>query len=84
MLFQAVQQQLRGLEGLDREIVEYDRQIAVWGRYRDSMVAWEALFQRRPTNVVAVAMANKTVRTVWALLAHDRTYDRDYVSVRPA
>ena len=43
-----------------------------------------ALAERRPTNVVAVAMANKTVRTVWALLAHDRTYDRDYVSVRPA
>jgi transposase len=42
------------------------------------------LAQRRPTNVVAVAMANKTARTVWALLAHDRAYDRDYVSVRPA
>ncbi|RDK05627.1 IS110 family transposase [Cupriavidus lacunae] len=42
------------------------------------------LTQRRPKNVVAVAMANKAARTVWALLAHDRAYDRDYVSVRPA
>lgn len=52
---------------------------------RKNQGSWsEALAQRRPTNVVAVAMANKTVRTVWALLAHERTYDRDYVSVRPA
>jgi len=52
---------------------------------RKNQGSWsETLAQRRPTNVVAVAMANKTVRTVWALLAHERTYDRDYVSVRPA
>jgi len=52
---------------------------------RKNQPGWsQALLQRRPANVVAVAMANKTVRTVWALLAHDRTYDRDYVSVRPA
>lgn len=168
ILFEAVHQQLRSLEGLDQEIAEYDRQITVWGRQdracqvisaipgigmltatalvatigdvstfksgrqlaaflglvprqtgtggkvrlggiskrgdpylrtllihgarvvlshlrRKNHGSWgEALAQRRPTNVVAVAMANKTVRTVWALLAHDRTYDRDYVSVRPA
>ncbi|CAG2158021.1 IS110 family transposase ISRta3 [Cupriavidus yeoncheonensis] len=42
------------------------------------------LAQRRPTNVAVVALANKAARTVWALLAHDRAYDRDYVSVRPA
>lgn len=168
MLFAAVHDQLRSLEGLDREIAEYDRQITVWGHQdracqvisaipgigmltatalvatigdarafksgrqlaaflglvprqtgtggkvrlggiskrgdpylrtllihgaravlghlrRKNQGSWsEALAQRRPTNVVAVAMANKTVRTVWALLAHDRTYDRDYVSVRPA
>jgi transposase len=52
---------------------------------RKNQPGWsQRLAQRRPTNVVAVAMANKTARTIWALLAHDRTYDRDYVSVRPA
>ena len=30
--------------------------------------------ERRPMNVVTVALANKIARTIWALLAHDRTY----------
>jgi transposase len=33
-----------------------------------------AMLTRRPTNVVAVALANKMARTIWALLAHGRTY----------
>ena len=33
------------------------------------------LARRRPPNVVAVALANKTARTIWALLAHDREYE---------
>jgi transposase len=32
------------------------------------------LLTRRPTNVVAVALANKMARTIWALLAYGRTY----------
>ncbi|MGF6482784.1 transposase [Paraburkholderia youngii] len=32
------------------------------------------LLTRRPTNVVAVALANKLARTIWALLAYGRTY----------
>jgi transposase len=39
---------------------------------------------RRPRNVVVVALANKMARTIWAVLAHDRPYQRDYVSVKPA
>lgn len=39
--------------------------------------------RRRPRNVVTVALANKMARTIWAVLAHARTYDRDHVSVRP-
>jgi transposase len=43
--------------------------------------AWsEALLQRRPTNVAIVAMANKMARTAWAILAHDREYQKGYVS----
>ena len=38
--------------------------------------AWQLrLSQRRPSNVVAVALANKMARTIWALLAHDRPYE---------
>jgi transposase len=39
--------------------------------------------KRRPPNVVTVALANKMARTIWALLAHDRSFDKGYVSVRP-
>ena len=47
--------------------------------------AWvEGLGSRRPHNVVVVALANKIARTAWAMLSHGRTYQRDYVSVRPA
>lgn len=46
--------------------------------------AWvERLSQRRPPNVVTVALANKMARTIWALLAHDRSYESRYVSVKP-
>ncbi|APA90543.1 IS110 family transposase (plasmid) [Paraburkholderia sprentiae WSM5005] len=33
------------------------------------------MLSRRPTNVVAVALANKMARTIWALLAYGRTYE---------
>ncbi|MEM5318609.1 IS110 family transposase [Paraburkholderia sp. JHI869] len=47
--------------------------------------AWvEQLKKRRPKNVVIVALANKMARTIWAVLAHDRPYRKDYVSVKPA
>jgi transposase len=37
------------------------------------------LMDRRNKNVAAVALANKNARTIWALLAHDRTFRSDYV-----
>jgi hypothetical protein len=33
---------------------------------------------RRPKNVAIVALANKMARTIWALLAHGRAFDRDW------
>ena len=46
---------------------------------------WQQQIQaRRPANVAAVALANKMARTAWAILAHDRAYQQDYVSIRPA
>ncbi|MGF6546812.1 transposase [Paraburkholderia youngii] len=44
----------------------------------------EQMKKRRPTNVVVVALANKMARTIWAVLAHDRPYQRGHVSVKPA
>ena len=38
------------------------------------------LATRRPRNVVIVALANKTARTIWALLAHNREYQANFVS----
>ena len=38
-----------------------------------------SLAGRRPPNVVVVALANKMARTIWALLAHDREYQRNFV-----
>jgi len=40
----------------------------------------ERLAARCHPNVVAVALANKLARIVWALLAHDREYRADYRS----
>ncbi len=41
--------------------------------------AWQlGLVRRRPSNVVVVALANKTARTIWALLAHDRAYEPNF------
>ena len=37
----------------------------------------EALLARRPTNVVMVAMANKTARVVWAMLSRGEAYQPD-------
>ena len=43
--------------------------------------AWALrLAERRPANVVTVAIANKTARTIWALLAHDRAYQASFAS----
>ncbi len=44
----------------------------------------EQIKKRRPLNVVVVALANKMARTIWAVLAHDRSYQRGYVSTKPA
>jgi hypothetical protein len=40
------------------------------------------LLKRRHPNIAAVALANKNVRTVWAMLAHGREFKADYVPTR--
>jgi transposase len=43
----------------------------------------QGLLARRPKNVAIVALANKIARTVWALLAHGRTYDSRWGQASP-
>jgi len=47
-----------------------------WSRHRkERRSLWqESLLARRPTNVVLVAMANKTARVVWAMLRRGETF----------
>ena len=54
-------------------------------RRNDAKNGWlTSLLNRRHTNIAAVALANKNVRTVWALLAHGRDFRPDYVPARLA
>lgn len=50
-------------------------------RHADQAEGWLArLVARRNPNIAAVALANKNARIIWALLAHDREYQRGYVA----
>jgi len=42
------------------------------------------LLARRHKNIAAVALANKNARIAWALLAHQRDFAPDYVSIAPS
>jgi transposase len=51
----------------------------------DNTQGWlTELLKRRHPNIAAVALANKNVRTVWAILAHGREFKADYVPTRIA
>jgi transposase len=43
----------------------------------------QGLLRRRPKNVAIVAVANKIARTIWALLAHGRTFDHRWGQAPP-
>ena len=57
---------------------------AVLSHAKDPSEWVEQIRTRRPANVVTVALANKMARTIWALLAHDRQYQKGFISVKPA
>jgi transposase len=69
----------RGDGYLRRLLVHGARIVLFWSRRRkETRSEWlEALLARRPTNVVLVAMANKTARIVWAMLSHVQAYMPD-------
>jgi len=66
----------RGDGYLRRLLVHGARTVLRWTRQRaERRSPWiEGLLARRPTNVVLVAMANKTARIVWAMLRRSQTY----------
>jgi len=71
----------RGDRYLRRLLVHGARAVLRWSRgekksgVKKGRTAWQqALLVRRPTNVVLVAMANKTARTVWAMLSRREGY----------
>ncbi len=66
----------RGDGYLRRLLVHGARIVLFWSRRKQEMRSdWlEALLARRPTNVVMVAMANKTARVVWAMLSRGEAY----------
>jgi transposase len=59
-----------------RLLVHGARTVLRWRRAKPgARPGWtDRLLARRPTNVVLVAMANKTARVAWALLRHERIY----------
>jgi transposase len=57
-----------------RAVIEHSKDKPKW---------LQQLLARRPMNVAVVALANKMARTAWAIVAHGRTYQRDWKSARP-
>ena len=66
----------RGDGYIRRLLVHGARANLRWSRRKkEGRSTWqEALLARRPTNVVLVAMANKTARVVWAMLSRGETF----------
>ena len=59
--------------------------IAKLERKPDQASPWlKRLLARRHKNIAAVALAAKNARIAWALLAHERSFEPDYVAIRPA
>jgi transposase len=62
-----------------RRLLVQGAQSVIWAERQKKVPAsaWlAALLERRPIKVVAVALANKMARTVWAVLSHGEAYRR--------
>ena len=70
----------RGDPYLRTLLIHGARTVLNWqGRAGRAPDPWlQALAARRPKNVAIVALANKMARTIWALLAHGRAFDRGW------
>jgi transposase len=69
----------RGDSYLRTLLIHGARSVIYRARQRSNRESWLVkLVDRRNVNVAAVALANKTARIAWALLAHDREFRVDY------
>ncbi|HGG5186008.1 TPA: IS110 family transposase [Salmonella enterica] len=77
------------LLGISKRGDKYLRTLFIHGARAASLLAKEPgpwiteLKKRRPTGVAIVAMANKLARTLWAIAAYNRKYDKNHVSIKP-
>jgi transposase len=55
-----------------RSVLSHSREPAAW---------IDQLIRRRHRNVVIVAIANKMARTIWAILARGKPYEKDHASM---
>lgn len=67
----------RGDTYLRTLLIHGARSVMAHSKQSDNWLA--RLQQRRPNNVALVAQANKMARTVWALLAHGRDYQSEWL-----
>ena len=54
-----------------RAVIQHQKEHTPW---------LEKLLLRRPRNTAALALANKMARTIWALLAYNRTFQKTYAA----
>ena len=96
VLLDTLREQWARVGQLDEQVAEIERRLRAWHTYLRTLLihgarsvivnskqpsAWVTnLTQRRPANVAVVALANKMARTIWALLAHEREFQKGYVS----
>jgi transposase len=70
----------RGDPYLRTLLIHGARSVMLWQSRADrAMDPWlKEMLARRPKNVAIVALANKMARTIWALMAHSRTFDPNW------
>ena len=78
------------LHGISKRGDTYLRTLLIHGarvvhRHHAQTNPWlKQMGERRPTNVVIVALANKMARQIWAVLAKGQAFQPGHISVRPA
>jgi transposase len=70
----------RGDPYLRTLLIHGARSVMLWQSRADCATdPWlKEMLARRPKNVAIVALANKMARTIWALMAHSRTFDPNW------
>lgn len=75
----------RGDSYLRTLLIHGVRAVIYRARQRENTESWLVkLMTRRNVDIAAVSLANKTARTIWALLAHQRTFRSDYAHIADA